>query len=97
MIQVPGAFPKGKLVNRVRDHRVPNVETRVAPVASTARLILIAKTLAGSAGGIGDGVRPHVLRLQQPAARKAALQRDLKRIEVVVAMIRLQSERSKLR
>src|SRR5258708_284984 len=42
-------------------------------------------------------MRPHVLGLQQPAARKTALQRELKRIEIIVAMVRLQSERGKLR
>src|ERR1051326_2841034 len=49
MIQIPGAFSEGKLVNRVRDHRVPNVETRVATVAGAAGLILIAETLTRSA------------------------------------------------
>src|SRR5215471_8086356 len=86
--------PKGQLIHGVHRHRVPDVDAGIAAVACTAALVLKGYRLTSADGGVGDAVRPHVIHLEQEAADIAPLDRCLEGIEVVIAIVRLQTERA---
>ena len=58
------------------------------------RHVLEADGFARADGGVGDAVRPHVVRLEQQSADEAALQGGLQGVEVVVAVVGLEAERA---
>ncbi len=91
-VQEPLAAPERQLINAVDGHDVPDVGAAVAAVTGAASHVLKGDRFARADGRVRDTVRPHIVRLEQQAAREPPLQRSLQRIEVVVAVVPLEPE-----
>ena len=96
-VQVGPARAKRKLVDGIQRDGVANVKLRITPVAGSARSVFNGYALPRAHRGVGDGMRPHILRLPQPSVGERALQRRLQSVEVAVRVVVLHAKLPKLR
>src|SRR5215831_1944007 len=71
---------------------MPHINAAVAPVAGAACHIFDGDGFSGAVRRVRDAMGPHVIHLKQQPLCEPAIQRKLKGIEVVVAIVCLETK-----